>query len=229
MSLRAPVFALLLLALAAAPAHGQGIVVDQGQFTVTLDGRPAGVEDFVIRRAGRQGDAVFANATIRLDGPRGHQEVRPLLQAAPLDGAAMGYQVSVTGVDALELRLQRSGRRYVASIQSSIGDEDREFQARPDTRIVEQQVAHHYYFVRDAREGRPVHVLEPRTRRQLDLVAGPRVDEEIRVGRNVVQARRVEFTVDTEVRLVWYDRQGRVLRVEVPSEGYIAERSDLVG
>ena len=229
MSTRLVLLVALSTSASALPAGAQGIVVDQGRFAVSIGGRAAGSEEFVIRRASGREDAIFANGTVRIDVDGGRQEIRPLLQAAPPDGTAVGYQVSVTGPDAMELRLQRSGRRYVASIQSAIGDEDREFQALVDTRVVERGVAHHYYFLRDIREGRAAHVLEPRTRRQLELVAGARTDEEIRVGRNVVEARRVEFTAGQDHRIVWYDRQGRVLRVEIPSERYVAERSDIVG
>ena len=127
-------------------------------------------------------------------------------------------------------RLTRAGNRYVANIRSEIGSEDREFQARADTRLVELGVAHHYHFLSDAREGRDTHVLEPRSRRQVTLTAGPRIDEEILLGPNRVPARRVEFTPDqNDHRVVWYDRQGRVLRVEIPSLSYVAERTDLVG
>jgi hypothetical protein len=46
----------------------------------------------------------------------------------------------------------------------------------------------------------------------------------------VVPARQSVFSEDdgTE-RRVWFDRQGRVLRVEIPSLGWVAERTDLVG
>jgi hypothetical protein len=129
----------------------------------------------------------------------------------------------------MDLRLWRAGRRYRATISSEIGEEDREFQARSDTRVLEQGVAHHYFFLRNLREGGAAHVLEPRSRRQLTLVAGPRVDEEIQVGPNIVAARRVEFASGADRRIVWYDRQGRVLRLEIPATGYLAERTDLIG
>jgi hypothetical protein len=224
----------LVLGLAAASvvdsASGQGIVIDQGRFDVTVDGQRVGSEEFVIRRAGLgREDAVFANGTVRLSVGDGQQVIRPLLQAMPPDGVAAAYQVAVGGPGEMELRLQRAGRRYVATIRSAIGEEDREFQAHTDTRVLEEDVAHHYYFLRDLRAGRSAHVLEPRTRRQVELVAGPRTEEEIRVGRNVVQARRVELAAGDDRRIVWYDRQGRVLRVEVPTTGYVAERSDPVG
>ena len=230
MNARSAWFLGLSMGLSAAPATTQGIVVDRGQFVITVDGRIAGNEEFVIRRAGLgRGNAVFANGVVLLDVGGREQEVRPLLRATTPEGIAASYQVTVTGPDAMELRLVRAGGRYIATISSEIGEEDREFQARPETRVLEQGVAHHYYFLRDLRSGLTAHVLVPRSRRQVNLVVGPRVDEEIQVGRNVVQSRRVEFTSGSDRRIVWYDRQGRVLRVEIPAMGYMAERSDMVG
>lgn len=223
---------LALLAVGtAAPALAQGVVVDQGQFAIQVDGQSVGTEDFVIRRASLGLNAAFfANGVVRFTGPDATTEVRPLLRADPPDGRAESYQVEVTGDGAMELRLARSGRRYVATIRSAIGAEDREFQARPDTRVLDLDVAHHHYFLRDLRVDRGVHVLEPRSRGQYTLTATARADVELRIGPNVVQARRVELSAEGGAdRTVWYDRQGRVLRVEIPSLSYVAERTDLVG
>lgn len=221
----------LLVVGAAAPALAQGVVVDQGQFAIRVDGQAVGTEDFVIRRASLGLNAAFfANGVVRLTTPDATSEVRPLLRADPPDGQAESYQVQVTGDGAMELRLAKSGRRYVATIRSAIGAEDREFQARPDTRVLDLDVAHHHYFLRDLRVDRTAPVLEPRSRGQYTLTATGRVDVELRMGPNVVQARRVEFVADGDAdRTVWYDRQGRVLRVEIPSLSYVAERTDLVG
>ena len=109
----------LSMGLIAAPAATQGIVVDRGQFVVTVDGRIVGNEDFVIRRAGLgRGDAVFANGVVLLDVGGREQEVRPLLRAMTLNGIAASYQVTVTGPGAMELRLVRNRGRYVATISS---------------------------------------------------------------------------------------------------------------
>lgn len=217
--------------LLAAPAAAQGVVVDQGQFAIFVNGQAAGTEDFVIRRAGLGRDgAIFANAVILMTADGTQQDVRPLLRATPLDGAADSYQVKVTGRGEMDLRLVRSARRFVATISSDVGQEDREFQATPDTRVVELGVAHHYYFLRDLRSGERTHALEPRSRRQLLLVADVHDEEELRLGPNLVSARRVEFSSsEDDDRTVWFDQLGRVLRVEVPSLGYLAERTDLVG
>jgi hypothetical protein len=219
----------LLLAVLVAPGSGaaQGVVVDQGRFNVTLGGSGVGIEEFTIRRAGLgRDDALFANATVVITRGSRSQELRPLLRAAPPDGTATEYQIQVTGVDALELRLRRSGRRFTAVIRSERGEEQREFPADTETRVVEADVAHHYYFLRDAREGSVTPILEPRLRWRTELVAGAPSDVELRSGQNVIPARRVDFTSGEERRSVWYDRLGRVVRVEIPSRGYIAERVD---
>ncbi len=210
-------------------ARAQGVVVDQGRFDVTLNGRAAGTEEFTIRRAGiGREDAIFANAVVHLTRNGREQEVRPLLRALPPDGVATGYQVEVTGVDAMKLRLSRVRQRYVAVIDSDLGEEQREFPADSDTRIVELDVAHQYYFLRETQEGAKTPVLEPRTRSRLTFETGPASDEELRVGQSVVNARRVDFKTADDVRTVWYDRLGRVLRVSIPSRGYVAQRTDLL-
>lgn len=219
------------MALGFGSSAAQGVVVDQGRFVVRVAEREVGEEEFVIRRAGLgSGDAIFASGVVTRRVGTATQEVRPLLRATPLEGTAESYQVTVSGHEPAEIRLVRSGRRYVATIRTSAGDEDREFQARPDTYVLELDVAHHYYFLRSLREGREGHVLVPRTRAQLTIAAGAAVTEDLRLGLNVVSARKVVFTADDgDTRVVWFDRQGRVLRVEIPAQRYVAERLDLVG
>jgi hypothetical protein len=234
MTRRAVLACLILLPVLSGSPHdgtAQGVVVDQGQFAIRIDGRSVGTEDFVIRRAGLgMDDAIFANGVVTLRRDGSTQEIRPLLRATPPDGIPDSYQVTVAGQGAMEVHLARSGRRYIASIRSSVGDEDREYQARVDTRLLERNVAHHYYFLRDAREGRETHTIEPLSRTQTMLTPGPRIDEELQIGPNLVSARRVEFvSVEGDVRVVWFDRQGRVVRVEIPALRYVAERTDLVG
>lgn len=214
----------------------QGVVVDQGTFTVTLGGRPVGTEEFTIRRAGlNRDDALFATATVTLSRDGSNQQVRLLLRAEPTggipkcEGAEPCYQIDVEGFEPMSLRLGLSGRRFVARIVAQVGEEIREFPAASGTRILERDVAHLYYFLRDLREGATAPVISPRDRSRTTLTAGHWTDEQIQIGPNVVQARRVEFVAGDDRRIVWFDRLDRVLRVSVPAEGYLAERSDLVG
>lgn len=212
-------------------AAAQGVVVDQGRFAVSFYGRSAGTEDFTIRLAGLgRENAIFANATVVLEREGVRQEIRPLLRATPPDGIADEYQVEVEGADALELGLRRIGPRprYVATIHSALGEEQREFPAAAETRILEKDVAHLYHFLGDTREGSVTPIMEPRTRARLDLTRGPTTLEELRLGALVVPARRVEFTSGEDLRTVWFDGVGRVLRVAIPATGYLAERTDVL-
>jgi hypothetical protein len=217
------------IGLAPVPTAAQGVIVDQGQFAVTLGGASAGTETFSIRRAGLgREDAIFANATVSLNRAGTPQVISPVLRATPPAGIAIEYQVEVVGADALELGLRRTGRRYVTTIHSGLGEEQREFAADPETRILEADVAHLYYFLRDASPGSVTPVIVPRSRARLELTAGPPADEDLHVGTTVLAARRVEFTSAADRRVVWFDRLGRVLRVEVPATGYVAERTDVL-
>ena len=231
-------FVLASLAAAVHPTgtSAQGVVVDQGTFAVSVGGRQVGTEEFTIRRAGiNRDDALFATATIDLRQDGGARTVRILLRATPTDGLPKCegtepcYQVDVVGPGAMSLRLGLSGRRYVARIVDSVGEEIREFPAAAGTRILEHEVAHLYYFLRDVPEGEGAPILSPADRARTTLRASAVSQEQIQLGPNVVEARRVEFSSGDDRRVVWFDRLGRVLRVSVPARSYTAERTDLVG
>jgi hypothetical protein len=225
--------ALTIVLAVSSPApevHAQGIVVDEGSFRISLAGREVGTERFSVRRAGiGRDDALYANGSIELGSSVDRDEIEPLLRATPPDGVVAGYQVRVTGRDAIDFQLTLVGNRYVSFARSPLGDEEREYPARATTRILERDVAHHYYFLRDAREGDRIHVIEPRSRTQATLIVDRRTDDQILLDGRSTEARRVEMSVGDQTRTVWYDRLGRVLRVEIPALGYVAERTDLVG
>lgn len=223
---------------AAAPAEirAQGVVVDEGSFAVTIDGREAGSEEFTIRRAGlNRDDALFATATVNLARDGGTQRIEVVYRATPgeglpkCDGTTPCYQVDVDGPDAISLRLALAGRRYVARVLDRVHEEIREFPAAPGTRILETDVAHLYYFLRDVPQGTVVPVLGPRERSHTSLTVGAAREESLQLGPNVVDARRVELSAGDDRRIVWFDRLGRVLRVSIPARGYVAQRTDLVG
>jgi len=225
-------FALTLLAvlLTTGSAAGQSVMVDEGTFALTVNGKDAGTETFSIQQAPTSdAGTVIAHGIVKLTLSDGVREIRPLLETTGLDGTASKYQVKVSGAESMELRLTLAGNRYVSVIRSQAGEEEHEFLAQPKTRILEKDVAHQYYFLRNVQEGGRVFVIEPRTRRQFQLVASAVTDESLNISHTTVHARKVTFTAGEDHRVVWFDRQGRVLRVEVPAWGYVAERQDLVG
>lgn len=221
---------LLAAALLASPAAAQSVVVDEGSFVVTVQDREAGTETFAVRRSGLGDEATFiAHGVVLLDLEEGRRELRPMLQTVPPAGVATGYQLKMAGTEVAELNMTLAGRRYVSLLRSERGEEEREFLARDDTRVLDRWVAHQYYFVRDLREGESTWVIEPGSRRQYELRATASVDETTTVAGSAVEARRVTLRGGDMERHVWFDDQGRVLRVEVPALGYRAQREDLPG
>ena len=208
----------------------QSVVVDQGTFGLSIHGERIGSEDFIIRRAGLGNQAAFISRGVvvrTLDGAS--EEFTTLLRVTATEGTAAGYEFKSSRPVPVEIMLNASGPRYFSRFISGEGQEEREFRAEPGTRIVEQQVAHHLYFLGNVLKDSTVHVIEPLSRTDREFLVSTQQDEEIRLGRNRVLARQVIFTSADGDRIVWFDRQGRVLRVEIPTIGYLAEREDLVG
>ena len=132
--LRLVPFLALVCALAAGTTRlgAQSVVVDEGAFAITLNGRAAGTERFTIRRAGVGDDAiVIANAVVQLNAGGGVTELRPLLEATPLDDASANYQLKVSGEESAEISVRLAGRRYVSRLHTEVGEEEREYLARP--------------------------------------------------------------------------------------------------
>ena len=220
---------LLTLASLSSPAAAQS-VVDQGTFSIEIDGSVVGTEEFKIRRVGFNRSAIFiADGVVALGDESGSQEIRHLLRVSGSAGAAEAYELTLSGAEPLEITMNLARPRFVSRFESPEGQEEREFRAREETRIIEVMVAHHYYFVRDLQEGESAPIIVPRDRREGTFSTGSIVEEELRLGRNRVAARRVSFMDDASEHRVWFDRQGRVLRVEIPDLGYVATRTDLVG
>ena len=93
---------------------------------------------------------------------------------------------------------------------------------------IEDDVAHLYYFLGQTEPGTVTPVIEPRSRARLELTTGASSDQEVRVGATTLPARRIEYSSGESSRWVWFDALGRVLRVEVPATGYVAERTDVL-
>ena len=208
----------------------QSVVVDRGIFGLSIHGEKIGTEDFIIRRAGLGNEAAFISRGVVVRTLNGtSEEFTTLLRVTANEGTAAGYEFKSSEPAPIEIMLNISGPRYFSRFISGEGQDEREFLAERGTRIIEHQVAHHFYFLGNVPNDSIVHVIEPLSRTDRQFLVSAEQDEEIRLGRNRVLARRVMFTSADGDRIVWFDRQGRVLRVEIPGIGYLAVREDLVG
>jgi hypothetical protein len=91
-------------------------------------------------------------------------------------------------------------------------------------------VAHHYYFIaqRLAAGATRTPIIVPRESRQIQATIESVGEESISAGGQTVRATRLNVTpAGGDLRSVWIDAQGRVLRVEISARNYVAVRTAL--
>lgn len=212
---------LLLVPAAGAPVAAQTVVVDQGAFRLSVAGREVGRDSFDIRRSGSGEDArIFAQGWSELDG-------RSLTSILETDGAHVlaAYQVTVGGAESAEIRARVSGSRLEMTVLSAAGERTRELRARDGLVLLEEGLPHQHYFLGAlAAAGSSLPVVVPRTNTQTEVQVQGMVSDPVTVGGQRLEARRLDLSVGGVERRVWIDGEGRVLRVETPSTGFVAER-----
>jgi hypothetical protein len=219
---------LLLLALAA-PLGAQGTVVDQGSFRVTVGGQTAGTEEFVIRQSGSgTGSEVTATGRVEVTLPGGTLELVPRLRARGLEAAPVSYQVDVGGDAPRRILGQVGAGRFSARIVSTTGEQLREYVASDRALILDDAVAHHYYFLAQRQRNGPVPVIVPRENRQVVAVVSSLGEERVDVGGTQASLFHLVVQVPgSSERHVWVDALSRVIRVRIPATGYEATRTEL--
>jgi hypothetical protein len=223
-------YVLLTAALLAAPAaEAQTAGSDEGTFRVFLQGREIGTETFQIRQSGAgPGAEVNASGTVRLRLPEGTLELTPRLRATGLQADPVSYQVDVGGDSPRRIVGTIGGGRVSARIVTPTGEQLREYVASSGAVVLDEGVAHHYYFLASRRHLQRVPVLVPRENRQVMAALSSAGPEAVQVGGTTVTADRlvVRPAGGAEAH-VWVDALNRVLRVEIPDRGYLAVRTEV--
>lgn len=214
-------------ALIVAPASlsGQVVTVDEGSFTITQNGAPAGREDFSIRSTPGIGGTIYrAQATVTLDG----QRIAPALSTDPA-GTPLSYQVEVrTGTQTERLTGQVSRGRVSIHQQGPGGASAKEYVIADGALILDDDVFHQYYFVaRRSPLPTSIPVLVPRRGVQLMMRLVSRGDATVTIGRRSLPATHLVLT-DPGVgdREIWVDSEGRVLKVALPGRSLVAIRDE---
>jgi hypothetical protein len=213
-----------------APATAQTVQLDEGTFRLLVGGREVGVETFSIRRNGEGADAVvIAQGRVVLND-NGGSEVIANVQVAGAGLRPVAYDLELRGADARRIRGSVTGSRASARTLSPTGETMREYLVTDGAVILDDGVAHHYYFMaqRAAAGATRTPIMVPRESRQLVATMTMGGEESVSAGGTTTRARRL--TVEPaggDTRHVWIDAQGRVLRVEVPGRNYTAVRTTL--
>jgi hypothetical protein len=223
-----PVF----LALLSQPSlSAQNVPVDEGAFRVAVNGEVIGREDFSVRRVGRGNEArLILRATLELDLPAGRRSVTSAMEASGESLAVTAYQMKVTGSRTAEVYVTASGNRFLSKLISPEGEEVREYRAGPGSILLDQHLAHQYHLLQPflgRTEAVSVSVLAPEAGTQSRMTLSMVGEEEVRIGTDLVRGRHYRLKGPEETREIWFDEQGRILRVAIPARGYLAERESL--
>jgi hypothetical protein len=200
---------------------------DEGSFQVFLEGRPVGTEEFTIRQTGSGANAeVVASGRVEVRLPAGTLTLAPRLRARGLEAAPAAYQVDVGGDSPRKIVGTVAPGRFSARIATPSGEQLSEFVASNGALILDEGVAHHYYFLAQRVKNGRVPVIVPRENRQVIATVTNRGEEPVRIGdRTVPLFHLVVQPAGGEERHVWVDALNRVIKVEIPARGYRAERT----
>ena len=217
---------LVVLALTAHAAAGQVTVVDEGSFTISRGGDPAGRENFSIRHVPTTAGA-FETLTRGLI-VRGAQRLTVDL-SADSTGLPARFQskVTVEGRAGDSYRAEVTGRRYSARALRSTGESARELLLPDNSLLVEDDVLHLWQFV-VARGPGAVPVIIPARGVVLTLTVEAAGADRVSIALQSIDARKFIVREGTSgvVREVWTDGVGRLLKVAVPAERLVAVRDD---
>jgi hypothetical protein len=212
----------------------QTAVTDAGSFTVLQAGAKVGREVFTIRKAPPPDAGYLTEGSVVFS-------TRRLVPALRTDstGAPLRYDLDEFASDRRQrqLTLQIARGRGTEHVQTGRGESGTEFMVGPDARLLDDDVFAQYYFIarsivrsdpHDAGQRRVVSVLIPR--RGGTVVAAVTVvgDERLDIGGQTRPAIhiRIELAAD-DVRDIWADAEGRVLRIAIPARRLVALRDDV--
>ncbi|HYH78900.1 MAG TPA: hypothetical protein VEX86_03865, partial [Longimicrobium sp.] len=221
LSLLVPVLA------AAAPLAAQS--GDQGTFRVYVGEREVGTETFTITQTGSGAVAVtMATGKVELRLAEGSLSLSPRLRAQGVGADPVQYQVDVSGDAPQRIVGTIAGGRVSQKIVTGAGEQLREYVASAGAVVLDEGVAHHYYFLAQRTHSGTVPVIVPRENRQVLATVTNRGEEPVQIaGRTVRLFHLVVQPRGGAAADVWVDALNRVIRVEVPARQYRAVRTEL--
>jgi hypothetical protein len=202
---------------------------DQGTFRVFVGGREVGTEQFSIRQSGTGAAAEFiASGQVSLRLASGSLELTPRLRARGMQADPASYQVDVGGDSPRRIVGNVADGRFSARIVTAAGEQLREYVASAGALVLDEGIAHHYFFLAQRLHSGRVPVIIPRENRQVVATVQDRGEERVEIGGVQVSAYHlVVQPAGTGPANVWVDALNRVLKVEIPDRQYVAVRTEV--
>lgn len=205
---------------------GQVATLDEGSFTITVNGERVGREDFRIRSTpSGNGPEVVATANVTYNDRR----ILPQLQADSMGAVRYVVEVKEGGATSESVTGLVGRGRASALVKNARGQSANEFVVSRGAIVIDDDVFHQYYFItrRGDRAAGPVSVIVPRRNTQVTMRVAIAGTDRVTIGGTTIEARHYTISDPRGAdREVWADSSGRVLKVSIPSRGIIALRDD---
>jgi hypothetical protein len=214
----------------------QGSIADQGSFTVLQAGVKVAREVFTIREAPPPDVGYVLEGAVVYPARR----VVPILRTDS-GGTPIRYEVDEFAGDRRESQLTLSVTRGRGSerVQTRRGESATEFKVAQGTRLLDDDVFAQYYFIARATvrsqphssgpvQGMVVPLLVPQREGTVTAPVTVIGNERLDIAgqsRTAIHLRIVPS--DGDVRDIWADAQGRLLRIAIPARGLVALRDDV--
>ncbi len=202
----------VLLSAAPIALGGQALVLDEGTFSLFMNGERIGREDFSLR-ASRGADGGYIGQGNLLNG----EQRRTVVLTVDSAGTPLRFQLDtredgkvIASVAGQRERQIWSARNVRAGVESA-----REFRLPFDTFIAEMGVVHQLWFVVRLGAGRPITLLAPSGQTQERVVLEEQAPDRVPLGlREFVARRWVLRRLEDGVVLweLWTDSAGRLLK-----------------
>jgi hypothetical protein len=227
-----PALALAWSLLSAQAASGQGPRLDVGSFTLFVNGQREGREQFSLQSMKSADGGVFE---LRAESAMGDRRTAVRLETDSA-GTPVRYAVEERKGASVSLRLggQRIRGRFATLARSTRGEAAREYMLSAGAIVLEHDGVHQYAMLvrgRRASVGDTVVVptLTPIENRQgtVRLVLVSKTDT-VTVAGTTREALCWRAMVGADdLRIIWADADGRILRLRIPARGFEALRDDV--
>jgi hypothetical protein len=187
-----------------------------------------GTEQFSIRQAGTGAASEFiASGQVSLRLSTGGLELTPRLRARGLQADPASYQVDVGGDAPRRIVGNIADGRFSARIVTAAGEQLREYVASAGALVLDEGIAHHYFFLAQRLRSGRVPIIIPREGRQVVATVSNRGEERVEIGGTQVAGYHlVVQPAGSGPHHVWVDDLNRVLKVEIPDRQYLAVRTE---
>lgn len=224
--------ALIAGALRPSIALAQTTRLDVGSFTVLANGQRVGREQFSVQQL-----TTNEGPTIELRSESAVGDRRTAMRLE-VDSAGTPFRFSIDERHGAEQTLRLGGQRvrgrFATLSRSVTGESAREYLLRPGAVVVEEDgLVQHTVLVRGRRlavgAGVTLPSLTPVSNAQGAVRVVLEADNDVVIiagARRTAQRYRI-VTATGEVRLIWAEREGQLLRISIPSRGLEAIRDDV--